>query len=181
VQFLDVRADDDVLIAGTFTRVGDADAAHIAHLSNGEWRALGGGLVGQPQAIGRDANTIYASTYNDGNGAFLLGAFDGKTWTELGGGKSGLAVEDFYSFNQILPARGGLVLVGTAELQNGSGRGALLWKDGKLEPLGGGGVHAITVSGVAVAQSSLWVGGVIAEVSDGRQSVSSVGIARLAW
>ncbi|RYZ09889.1 MAG: hypothetical protein EOO73_03130 [Myxococcales bacterium] len=181
VQFLDVRDGDDVLVAGTFSQVGGTAAAHIAHYVAGEWRALGKGLVGQPQAIGRDANTVYASTYNDGEGAYLLGAFDGKAWSELGGGKSGLAVEDFYSFNQISPVRGGLILVGSAELQNGSGRGALLWKDGKLQPVGGGGVHGITVSGVAVAQNALWIGGVIAEVSDGEETTSSVGIARLAW
>lgn len=181
VQFLDVRTNEDVLAAGTFAHVGDTAAERIAHYVDGEWRALGRGLIGQPQAIARDADTVYASTYDEGQGALLLGAFDGKSWSERGGGKSGLAVEDFYSFNQILPVQGGLVLVGSAELTDGSGRGALLWKEGQLQPLGGGGVHAIAVSGVAVAQSSLWVGGVIAEVSSGKQLFSSVGIARLAW
>lgn len=181
VQLLDVRDGEDVLAAGIFTHVGDTEAAHIAHFVGGEWRALGEGLLGQPQAIGRDAQTIYASTFNDGQGAFLLGGFDGETWTELAGGKSGLAVEDFYSFNQILPAQGGVLLVGTAELQNGSGRGALLFRNGKFQPIGGGGVHGISVSGVAVGSDELWIGGVIAEASSGDELVSSVGIARLGW
>jgi hypothetical protein len=181
VQHLDVGDGKDVLVAGMFTHVGETEAAHIARLVDDEWQALGDGLIGQPQAIGRDADTVYASTYNDGQGAFLLGGFDGKSWSELAGGKSGLVVEDFYTFNQILPAQGGLLLVGTAELQNGSGRGALLFKDGKLQPIGGGGVHAISVSGVAVAKDALWVGGVIAEASSHDALVSSVGVARLSW
>ncbi len=181
VQFLDVRDGDDVLAAGVFSHVGDAAAERIAHYVQGEWRALGKGLVGQPQAIARDEERVYASTYNDGQGAFLLGAFDGDAWRELAGGKTGLTVEDFYSFNQILPTASGVLLVGSAELEDGSGRGALLWKDGQLMPLGGGGVHAIGVSGVALAPDALWIAGIIAEASDGADTVSSVGVARLGW
>lgn len=181
VQFIDVRAGGDVLVAGLFTSIGDVAAARIAHYEGGEWKALGDGLLGQPQAIGRDDERVYASTYDDGSGAYLLGAFDGDAWQELAGGASGLAVEDFYSFNQILPVQGGLLLVGSAELSDGSGRGALVWKDGVFGPLGGGGVHAISASGVAVAEDALWIGGVIAEASDGAETVSSVGIARLSW
>lgn len=181
VQLLDVRDDDDVLAAGLFTSVEGTAAQRIVHYANGEWQPIGDGLVGQPLAIGRGANTIYASTFNEGQGAFLLGAFDGNEWRELAGGTSGLAVEDFYSFNQILPVNGGVLLVGTAELQDGSGRGALLLRDGKLEPIGGGGVHGISVSGVALAENALWVAGVIAEAAGGDELVSSVGVARLAW
>lgn len=179
VQHLDVRADDDVLVAGVFTHVGDTAAERVAHYHDGAWQALGDGLLGQPQAIARDAERVYASTYDEGQGAYLLGAFDGKSWSELAGGKSGLAVEDFYVFNQILPIDGGLLLVGTAELTEG--RGALVLEDGKLRPLGGGGVHAISVSGVAVAPNALWVGGVIAEAASGDRAISSVGVARLGW
>ena len=64
---------------------------------------------------------------------------------------------------------------------DGSGRGALLFKDGKFQPIGGGGVHGISVSGVAVGRDELWIGGVIAEASSGDELVSSVGIARLGW
>jgi hypothetical protein len=181
VQHLDVRDGDDVLVAGMFSKVGDVDAQRIAHYVDGEWSALGKGLIGQPQAIGRDAERVYASTYNEGQGAYLLGAFDGKAWSELAGGKSGLAVQDYYSFNQILPVTGGVLLVGTAELQGGAGRGALLLKDGKLQPVGGGGIHAIGLSGIAVARDALWFGGIIAEAAGRTDLVSSVGIARLAW
>jgi len=170
-----------VLAAGTFSHVGKLAAARIAHFEGGKWRALGEGLIGQPQAIGRDEERVYSSTYDEGEGAFLLGAFDGERWSELAGGKSGLALAGHYSFNQILPVPGGLVLAGTAELESGEGRGALLWKDGKLQPLGGGGVHAISVSGIAVAQNALWVGGMIAEAAGPGELVSSVGVARLAW
>jgi hypothetical protein len=164
-----------------FGNVGELPAARIAHFVNGEWSALGKGLVGQPQAIARDAERIYASTYNDGQGAFLLAAFDGKKWQELAGHGAGLVVEDFYSFNQILPVSGGVVLVGSAELEDGSGRGALLLKDGKLGAIGGGGVHAIGATGVTVARDALWIAGSIAEASGDAGLVSSVGVARLSW
>jgi len=180
VQFLDVRDDDDVIAAGTFANVGASPALHIAHYRQREWHALGDGLKGQPQAIGRDADTIYASTYNDGSGAYLLGGYDGDEWRELAGGDSGLAVEDYYSFNQILPVSGGLLLVGSAELENRSGRGALLFHEGRFEAVGGGGVHAIITSGAAITEHAAWIGGVIAEVASGDLS-SSVGVARLSW
>jgi hypothetical protein len=180
VQLLDVSG-DELLVAGTFGNVGEVPAPRIARYREGAWSALGDGLLGQPLAIARDADAVYASSYDDGAGAYLLGAFDGESWRELAGGGSGLAVEDFYSFNRILPVNGGLVLVGTAELQDGSGRGALLWQNGKFSAVGGGGVHAIGVSGVAVAENALWVGGIIAEASSDAELTSSVGIARLSW
>ena len=180
VQFLDVRDGDDVIAAGTFANVGSTPALHIAHYRQGEWHALGDGLKGQPQAIGRDDAMVYASTYNDGSGAYLLGGYDGEEWRELAGGDSGLAVEDYYSFNQIFPVSGGLLLVGTAELEDRSGRGALLFHDGRFEAVGGGGVHAIVTSGAAITERAAWIGGVIAEAANGAP-LSSVGVARLSW
>jgi hypothetical protein len=181
VQLLDLRGTDDLLAAGMFTTVGDVPAVRIAAYKAGEWSALGDGLVGQPLALARDDANVYVSTYDDGQGAFLLGAFDGSEWQELAGASSGLPVEDFYSFNHMLPIDGGLLLVGTAELADQSGRGALLYRDGQLTPVGGGGVHAIGVSGVAAGRNELWIGGIIAEASSGDALTSSVGIARLAW
>jgi hypothetical protein len=181
VQLLDLRGDNDVLAAGMFTSVGDVSAERIARYTAGEWSALGDGLIGQPLAIARDEANVYVSTYDDGQGAFLLGAFDGKEWQELAGESTGLVVESFYSFNQILPVGGGLVLVGTAELSDKSGRGALLYRDGQFLPVGGGGVHAIGVSGVSVGRDELWIGGIIAEASNGDELTSSVGVARLSW
>jgi len=180
VQFLDVRDGGDVIAAGTFANVGTTPAQHIAHYRQGEWHGLGDGLKGQPQAIGRDDDRIYASTYNDGLGAYLLGGYDGEAWRELAGGNSGLAVEDYYSFNQILPVSGGLLLVGSAELEDGSGRGALLFHDGRFEAVGGGGVHAIITSGAAITERAAWIGGVIAEAASD-EPLSSVGVARLSW
>jgi len=180
VQFLDVRDADDVIVAGTFGNVGTTPALHIAHYQQDEWHALGDGLKGQPQAVGRDDTMVYASTYNDGAGAYLLGGYDGEEWRELAGRDSGLAVEDYYSFNQILPVSGGLLLVGSAALEDLSGRGALLFHDGRFEAVGGGGVHAIVTSGAAITDRAAWIGGVIAEAANG-DPLSSVGVARLSW
>ena len=180
VQFLDVRDAEDLIAAGTFANVGTTPALHVAHYRQGAWHALGDGLKGQPQAIGRDDVRVYASTYDDGSGAYLLGGYDGEQWRELAGGDSGLAVEDYFSFNQILPVSGGLLLVGSAELEDGSGRGALLFHDGRFEAIGGGGVHAIITSGAAITEDAAWIGGVIAEAASD-EPLSSVGVARLSW
>ncbi|MBL8741939.1 MAG: hypothetical protein JNK04_12615 [Myxococcales bacterium] len=126
----------------------------------------------------RDADTTYVSTYDEGNGAFLLGAFDGEAWTELATPAAGLTPQDYFSFNSIELVEGGLVASGTAELDDGSGRGVLTYRDGQLRALAGG-VGAIGVGNVAVGQGSLWVAGVIAEAGPDESAVSSVGIARL--
>jgi hypothetical protein len=180
VQLLDV-GDRDLLVAGLFSRVGDVEAGRIARYAGGEWTGLGDGLVGQPLAIARDHDATYASTYDDGQGAYLLGAFDGTGWRELAGDDSGLPLAEYYSFNQILPVHGGLVLVGTAELEEGAGRGALLYRDGRFTAVGGGGVHGISLSGAAAGAGELWIGGTIAEVASDAGLISSVGIARLRW
>ena len=169
------------LVEPTFRRASqDSSSEHIAHYRQGAWQALGDGLKGQPQAIGRHDDEVYASTYNDGSGAYLLGAYAGDEWRELAGGNSGLAVEDYFSFNQIPPVSGALLLVGSAELEDGSGRGALVFHDGRFEAVGGGGVHAIITSGAAITEGAAWIGGVIAEASDDAP-LSSVGVARLSW
>jgi len=64
------------VVSGAFTRIGELDASRIARWNGTAWRALGAGLPGVATAIAHDATTVYASTFDEGAGAYLLGAFD---------------------------------------------------------------------------------------------------------
>jgi hypothetical protein len=180
VNQLKVLADDDIVVAGSFTKVGAVDAARIARFDGASWSSLGDGLPGQALALARDASTVYVSTYDEGAGAFLLGAFDGESWTELATPAGGLTPQTYFSFNSLEIVDGAIIASGTAELDDGSGRGVLVYRDGELRALAGG-VGAISVGNVAFDAGSMWVAGVIAQAGTGESAVSSVGVARLQW
>jgi hypothetical protein len=120
---------------------------------------------------------VYVSSVNDGSGALLLGAFDGTTWHELATPVAGLTPQPVFNFNAIQAIAGGVIAVGTAQLDNGSGRGALVFRGGRFTALGGG-VHAIGLSGLAIARDAIWVGGLSAEVGTRDRALPSIGIAR---
>jgi hypothetical protein len=107
----------------------------------------------------------------------LLGAFDGITWHELATPASGLTPQAVFNFNAIQPIAGGVIAVGTAQLDSGAGRGALVYRGARFTALGGG-VHAIGLSGLAIARDAIWVGGLVAEVGSKDRASPSVGIAR---
>jgi hypothetical protein len=179
VNHIDVAADGTVVVAGAFTTIDGVPAARIARFDGTKWSALGDGLPGQVLALGRDeAGTVYASTYEEGNGAFLLGMFDGTTWQELATPASGLTPVEYFSFNAIRAIDGGLVVSGTAVLDDESGRGVLVFRDGQFSPLGGAGVGAMGVGNVAVTGDSIWVAGSIAQAGPEADKVSTVGVAR---
>jgi hypothetical protein len=177
VSQIDVTSDSDIVVAGAFTKVGDTEASRIARFDGGEWSSLGDGLPGQVLALERDGTTTYASSYDEGNGAFLLGAFNGESWQELATPVAGLTPESFFSFNRIRVIDGALILAGTAELDDGSGRGLLIWENGAFRALGGG-VGGISVDSIAVTNDSIWVAGQVAQAGSGTSAVSSVGVAR---
>lgn len=177
VNEIDVRSDNDIVVAGAFTKVGTLDASRIARWDGTAWTALGDGMPGQVLALGRQGDRVYASSYDEGNGAYLLGEFDGTEWKELATAGSGLTADEYFSFNSIVPIDGALLLGGTAELDDGSGRGALVFDGTSFRTLGGG-VGAIGVGGIAVTPGSVWVAGVIAEAGPAEARVSTVGVAR---
>jgi len=183
IQQLDVAGPRDVLVAGTFTHIGGVEASRIARWNGTAWSALGTGLPGQPTALAHDASTVYVSTFDEGTGAgaFLLGAFDGTAWHELATPNAGLTPVAFFNFNAIQAIDGAVIAVGSAELDDKSGRGAVVYRPstGRFTPLGGG-VHAITLSGLAVTHEAIWVAGVIAEAGATGATTPSVGVARYA-
>jgi hypothetical protein len=177
VMQLDPVGPREVLVAGTFTQAGDVAASHIARWNGTAWSALGDGLPGMPTALAHDGATIYASTFDEGNGAFLLGAFNATAWHELATPAAGLTPVPFFNFNAIKVIDGAVIAAGTAELDDGSGRGALVYRGGRFTPLGGG-VHAIGLSGLAVTRDDIWVAGLIAEAGATGATTPTVGIAR---
>lgn len=166
----------ELIAAGTFTQIGALAASRIARWDGAAWHALGAGLPGMPTAIARDATRIYASTYDEGAGMYLLGAFDGAAWTELATPAAGITPVPWFSFVQLVPIAGGLIAVGTAERDDHTGRGAFVYSGGELRPIGGG-VHATMVTGVAATSDAVWFAGGIAEAG-GATPISTVGVAR---
>ncbi|NVB79242.1 MAG: hypothetical protein HOV81_12645 [Kofleriaceae bacterium] len=178
VNLIEPISANDVVVAGSFSKVGSVDVSRIARWNGSTWSALGAGLPATPTALAHDANTVYASTINEG-AQYLLGAFDGTSWKELATPGSGLTPEEFFNFNEIKAIDGGVVAVGTAWLDNDTTkRGAIVYRNGKFEALGGAGVHAITLSGLAVTSDSIWVGGSIAEAGTATTTTPTVGVAR---
>ena len=166
-----------MIVAGSFSMVGGLPAAHIARWNGATWRPLGPGVPGAVTALAHSGGVVYVSSVNDGSGALLLGAFDGITWHELATPGAGLTPQPVFNFNAIQPIVGGVIAVGTAQLDNGSGRGALVYRGGRFTALGGG-VHAIGLSGLAIARDAVWVGGLSAEVGSKDHAMPSIGVAR---
>ena len=177
VTQLEVVGPSDVIAAGSFTRVGAVGASRIARWNGAAWSALGAGLPGMPTALAYAGTTVYVSTFDEGSGAFLLGAYDGSSWKELATPASGITPVSYFNFNAIQVIDGAVIAVGTAELDDRSGRGALVYRDGAFTALGGG-VHAIGLSGLAVSHDAIWVAGLIAEAGRTGETTPAVGIAR---
>jgi hypothetical protein len=177
VNQIDVAADDDIVVGGAFTHIGEAEMSRIAHWDGTKWSSLGKGVPGQVLALGRADGTTYASTYDEGGGAYVLGAYDGTTWRELATPEAGLTKQSYFSFNRIRAVDGGLLLGGTAELDDGSGRGVLVYEGGEFHALGGG-VGAMSVDDLAITADSVWVAGSIGQAGPKDATVSSVGVAR---
>jgi hypothetical protein len=166
---------DDVVVGGSFLHVDDVAATRVARWDGSVWHGLGDGVPGQVVALARDGDRVYLSTYDEGAGAYLLGLWDGAAWQELASPAANLTPQTYFTFDRIVPISDALVLVGTAELDDRSGRGALVLQDGRFTALAGG-VRAMFVSGVAIADDAVWFAGAIAEVGD---ATPSVGVARL--
>jgi len=174
---LDVASGTDIIAGGSFTKVGTLDAAHVARWDGAAWKALGAGLPGAPTAIAHAADKVYASTVDEGFGQLTLGAFDGTAWTELATHAAGFTSMAIYNFNALRILGDAVIGVGTAPLDDGSGRGALVYQNGQFRPLGGG-VHASLLSDIAITSDAIWIAGSIAEAGPENGLKSSVGVAR---
>jgi hypothetical protein len=174
---LDIVAGNDVIAGGYFTKIDTVDAARVARWNGTSWRALGAGLPATATAITHDATKVYVSTADEGSGQLLLGAFDGTRWVELATPASGLTPAPYFNFNALRVVGSAIVGVGSAQLDDKSGRGAVVFENGTFRPLGGG-VNGITVLDIAVTSDAIWIAGDIAEAGSGGQTTSTVGIAR---
>ena len=178
VQAIDVASDTDVVVAGPFQTVGGVAARRIARWDGATWSPLADGLPGAPTALTRDGALVYASTYDEGQGAYLLGLFDGNEWRELATAESGVTKQDIFNFNALTVVDGAVVAGGAIELDDGTARGVVVYRDGKFRSLNGG-LSAITVGGLAVTNDALWVAGAITAAGPSAEPVSSIGVARL--
>jgi hypothetical protein len=178
VNQIDPVAANDVIVGGYFSKVGTLDAVKIARWNGSSWSALGAGLPGSPSALTHDGNTVYVSTYDEGAGPYLLGAFDGTSWKELATPAAGITPQSYFNFNAIKVIDGAVIAVGTAWLDDNSAKGALVFRNGTFTGLGGGGVHASLLTGLAVTHDAIWVSGLIAEAGSGANATPTVGVAR---
>ncbi len=177
VTKLDVVAADDVIAGGYFATIDTLEASRIARWDGTSWRALGPGIPASPTALAHDATKVYVSTVDEGNGQFLLGAFDGTQWVELATPSSGLTARPEFNFNALRVVGGAIVGVGSAQLDDNSGRGAVVFENGTFRSLGGG-VGGITLLDLAVTSDAIWIAGDIAEAGSGTETTSTVGVAR---
>ena len=159
-----------MIAAGSFTKVGALDASRIARWNGTAWRALGTGAPGMVTALAHDATKVYISTYDEGNGRLLLGAFDGTTWSELATPDAGITPVSYFNFNalRVLDERRDGRRPASAWLDaDTDGRGAL---DVQGWPL-----HAARrrraggSSGIAATSDAIWVAGSIVGGRSGGQ------------
>lgn len=179
VSQIEAIAANDVVVGGSFLNVGEVGATRIARWNGTAWKALAAGLPGMATALGHFGDTIYASNYDEGNGAYVLGAWNGSKWTELATRASGITPSEFFNLNAIRAIDGAVIAAGAIEMDNHGGRGVVVYdtKTKKFSSLGGG-ANAVLVTGVAISNDSVWVAGAIADAGQGDARVPTVGVAR---
>jgi hypothetical protein len=178
VHVVDPGPAGEVVVGGTFTRVGELAAPKIARFTPLGWRPLGE-PPGSVAAIAHTASDVYVSTYDEGSGSLLLGRWDGAAWTELGSAAAGITPHRHFIFYAIRVVDDAVIAAGSAVLDDQSARGALVYRGGVFRGLGGG-VNAIGLSDLAITREAVWVAGLIAEAGAGASKVSTVGVARYA-
>ena len=177
VGVIDPVSATEVIVAGQFTKVGTVDVLNVARLTGTTWTPLGAGVPGMPSALAHDGARVYISSYDVGDGGFNLGRFEGGTWTELATAGANLTRNSDFSFYAIRPVGDAVLIAGSGVLDDESGRGALVYRNGAFTALGGG-VNASSLKDIAITSDAIWVAGSIAEAGAGAGLVSTVGIAR---
>lgn len=178
VTLIDPIGDSEVLVGGYFSTIDTVDAVRIARWDGSAWHALGSGLPATPTALAHDGTKVYVSTYDEGAGQLLLGAFDGTTWSDLATSAANLTPAPYFNFNALRVVGDAVIAVGAVELDDKSARGAVVFENGTFRPLGGGGAHGITLTDLAVTSEAIWVAGTIADAGPEGSTTSTVGIAR---
>jgi hypothetical protein len=178
VAHLDVGSGDDVIAGGTFTAVDGVAAPKLARWDGTTWRGLGE-PPGFVTAVAHDGARVYVSTYDEGSGFLLLGTLEGGQWVDLATPATGITPHRHFNFNAIRVVGDALIAVGSVAMDDGSGRGAVVYRGGRFTALGGG-VAAIGVSDLAISRDAIWIGGLIAEAGAGDATVQSAGVARYA-
>lgn len=175
----------DVMVAGAFTRIGAESFERIAQWRGGRWEPLGAGLGSAVLALAWGRDGVYismeapSSTEEPDTPWFLLWHWDGSQWVELATPENGLPApreNTVHQFRDLLAVGRYVVAAGSVWPETG-GRNVFVYDGQRLAPLGGG-LNAIGVSSIALANDGLWFAGEIAEAGSGDQVIPSVGIAR---
>jgi hypothetical protein len=196
---------EEFIAAGAFTQIDGSNFARIARFREGQWEPLGTELNTAVLALAWAEDAVYASTetppqFNEApprpfgpdaapaltrqsqeTKRMVLGRWNGTHWTELGTAENGLPApreETVHDFRDLLTVGKYLIAVGSVWPETG-GRNVFVYDGQQLKPLRGG-VNAISVESVGLANDGLWFGGFIAEAGSGDERIPSVGVARFA-
>lgn len=169
-----------VLVGGGFQHVGDLAASRIALFDGTRWQALGTGMPGTPVALAIDGGDLYASSADEGAGAFGVAHWDGTRWTELATAAHGVPSLEVFS-PRALVARGSTVIAaGAIIVQSGDRpRSAYVYDGTTFRPLGGG-VGSLGLDAMILTDDALWVAGAMAIVGPDDATIPSVGVGRFA-
>lgn len=175
---------EDLVVSGTFTRIGAGSFRRIAQRRDGQWRALGAGLAVPAGALLHEGGQILAAANADaGEGRMVLGRWRDGAWSELARPEHGFPVTPADApptLHALARAGGRLYLAGEVSGED-AGSHVLVYEDGRFHVLGGG-LHALGgARSVLSTGDALWFGGDIAEAGAGEGLRSSVGIARFGW
>jgi hypothetical protein len=150
--------EDELVVGGAFTYVGDVAGSNLARWTGSGWAAFGGGTDGAVRAMVSDGTNLFVGgefTTAGGVAAAGVARWDGTRWHPLGSGVVG-AVNALAWSDGILFAGGTFTNAGGLAVNR-----VAAWRAGRWEPLGDGvdGGSRPSVEAIAVDGTNVYVGG----------------------
>ncbi|MCA8952343.1 MAG: hypothetical protein KDE27_22730 [Planctomycetes bacterium] len=152
----------DLYVGGSFDRIGNVPASHVARWDGSAWHALGTGInnygFGFVRALALHQGVLYVGGgfgQAGGVAADNIAAWDGTNWSQVGAGVQGTIygaiVWDLDVFNGELYVGGSFLLSGSTTLQR-----VARWDDTALQPIGG--VSVAETNPPSVISMTTWNG-----------------------
>lgn len=160
-----------VIVGGTFTSIGGANAVSIARWNGSAWEPLGTGLAGFVRDVVVTNGVVYAAgRFLRGDSVNICARFDGTKWTTLGEPAIASAATLKYEGHALAVYNGRVVMGGSfARIGDVTVNNIAMWDDAlkKWNALEGGGVTnaadqtvaAAEVNSLVVVANRLYVGG----------------------
>lgn len=163
----------DLIVGGSFERIGGQPIANIARRTGGQWEAMGAGYMGEVRALAVcDGELIvgcHSYTLSGTSNSSVL-RWDGSEWRPLGQGPNGFVTA-------LVEYGGELIAAGGFEQADGVPAAHIARWDGAVwSPLGSGlsgGEYSVYPYALAVYRDTLFVGGEFARAGE----VAASGIA----